>query len=271
MKKQTGFTLVELVIVIAVLGILAGMAIPHFMEAREEAAKKECLANRTQITRMFYAQQAVGYIGDLDGFLKEVTEESDNENKYFTFVPKCVDGGEYTVVTSGSEEDIECTKHGGLIIMLSMAEKLYNDFQNLLSSFFNPDGTLNKKKLKDELGNDYDSIIRDNQKLRDYFLKKIGAWEKVQGNGQSYDLAFHTTIETGDIVIYATVGGNQPWKAAYIYDSANKKWYTGSPGYNLSDVSLSADKGGKTEAQVIEDIKAAGWTEVTLNGSTFSK
>ena len=51
MKRQTGFTLVELVIVIAVLGILAGLAIPYFMEAREEAAKKECLANRTQIMR----------------------------------------------------------------------------------------------------------------------------------------------------------------------------------------------------------------------------
>lgn len=55
MKRQTGFTLVELVIVIAVLGILAGLAIPYFMEAREEAAKKECLANRTQIMRMFHA------------------------------------------------------------------------------------------------------------------------------------------------------------------------------------------------------------------------
>lgn len=40
MKRQTGFTLVELVIVIAVLGILAGLAIPYFMEAREEAAKR---------------------------------------------------------------------------------------------------------------------------------------------------------------------------------------------------------------------------------------
>ena len=55
MKRQTGFTLVELVIVIAVLGILAGLAIPYFMEAREEAAKKECLANRTQSMRMFHA------------------------------------------------------------------------------------------------------------------------------------------------------------------------------------------------------------------------
>ena len=75
MKRQTGFTLVELVIVIAVLGILAGLAIPYFMEAREEAAKKECLANRTQIMRMFYAQQASNYNGTLVGFLAEVVKE----------------------------------------------------------------------------------------------------------------------------------------------------------------------------------------------------
>ena len=75
MKRQTGFTLVELVIVIAVLGILAGLVIPYFMEAREEAAKKECLANRTQIMRMFHAQQASNYNGTLVGFLAEVVKE----------------------------------------------------------------------------------------------------------------------------------------------------------------------------------------------------
>jgi len=38
MKKVTGFTLIELMIVIAIVGILCSVAIPHFME--EEGAVK---------------------------------------------------------------------------------------------------------------------------------------------------------------------------------------------------------------------------------------
>lgn len=37
MKQQTGFSLIELVIVIVVLGILAVTALPRFLDVTEEA------------------------------------------------------------------------------------------------------------------------------------------------------------------------------------------------------------------------------------------
>ena len=44
-QHRSGFTLIELVIVIAILGILAGIAIPRFMAAQEEARGARFLAD----------------------------------------------------------------------------------------------------------------------------------------------------------------------------------------------------------------------------------
>ena len=48
-KSKSGFTLVEIMIVVAIIGLLAAIAIPNFVRARTTAQMNACINNLRQI------------------------------------------------------------------------------------------------------------------------------------------------------------------------------------------------------------------------------
>lgn len=96
-RHEAGFTLVELMVVVLIIGILVAIAIPVFNEATYTARQKTCFAN--QRTLEGAAQQWVGAgtpasprrITDVDSIAVLVT------GGYIQDVPSCPSGGIYSM------------------------------------------------------------------------------------------------------------------------------------------------------------------------------
>lgn len=103
MNRKMGFTLVEIMIVVAIIGLLAAIAIPSFMKARTTSQKNACVNNLRQIeaAKEQWALENKKSTGDAI-----VTTEVD---VYMKAAPYCPAGGTYTYHIVGTDASCSVT------------------------------------------------------------------------------------------------------------------------------------------------------------------
>lgn len=231
--KDKGFSLIELIIAIAILVILTGLLAPQFMKYIEKARKAKCMNNIEVVkTEYQFRQIDVDEEVKLDDVLKEIE-------------PKCPSGGRYSVVEIDEGWfDIECSKHGRGDGEALSSNQMVTIAKNVFDSMYSFIGK-SKSDIEAELKNFNPKkgwISNDN--LRAYLLKNVynnqwptfntDVFEKSNFDQTLYVQPYMDFSKNGweereksNVTVYASNSANdttgERWKAYYIfYEGA---WY----------------------------------------------
>ena len=98
-KMRRGFTLVEIMIVVLIIGVLLAIAVPNFIKARETSRTKSCVANLKQIDS---AKEQWAMDNKKTSADTPTATDLYGTDKYVKSTPACPSSGTYTIAAIGT-------------------------------------------------------------------------------------------------------------------------------------------------------------------------
>lgn len=257
-KNRAGFTLAELLVVVAILLVLIAIAVPLFAGALGKAEDATCEANRRSIQSMFLANYALGDDKNSDSVFKKCLDEMKAENNETT----CPTGGAYSIKSDDGEGHIvvQCSKHG-LGVDLSMWYWVQETFNGAWHQFTDKDGN--------RLTSDPD--------IRKQYAKEHGIteWPSVtgfdkDGNDKTLYIEFKSYGNSANTTFLYAGTNKDPsatdWTAYYICDNtgllgsgSKGQWYrvTSNPNgegiaKNESDMRAILEKNKDNKVELVD-------------------
>ena len=113
MRKENGFTLLEIMVVLVIIGILAALVAPRFIERADEAkveATKAQMQNIAQALKMYRLQNS--RYPDSGAGLNALVNPGKSGKRYMDSLPKDAWGNAFVYLAPGVHGDFDILSYG---------------------------------------------------------------------------------------------------------------------------------------------------------------